>query len=380
MIGLKNSYEIAYNGTENECRFELYADTAADLQGLTHFDGIKIQMGSECTDIATGDKYILNGSGAWILQPKDNAFTNVYTKAEIDNMSNVIYQTMLYYHTAQESSDGSITFYTLGTPVGSLTIYGNGQQTGTPTPDNPVMPTFCGVRTANVMPAGENKIVSNNGITFESDGNGRYHIHGTATEYASARFYLVSGFTTPISISKGGQGTLSLFNSQATSAATFGFYNGRTKVDDWSMTSQDRTSTAYNTLGNKYVDSVIITVASGSTVDITITPELTNDGVLPSRFEPYGYKIPLTCAGQTNNVYLSAPLRKAIDGSDAVDTLDSAGTLTRNVDENGDALVTPTTETIDVPAIPTVKGENTLTVDTELPPSLIEISGGITHE
>lgn len=86
MIGLKTSYEIAYNGTENECRFELYADTAADLQGLTHIDGIKIQMGSECTDIATSDKYILNGSGVWVLQPSANAFANVYTKSETDTL------------------------------------------------------------------------------------------------------------------------------------------------------------------------------------------------------------------------------------------------------------------------------------------------------
>lgn len=86
MISVKNSFEIAYNGTENECRFELYADTASDLQGLTHIDGIKIQMGSECTDIATGDKYILNGSGAWILQPSDRAFSNVYTKSETDTL------------------------------------------------------------------------------------------------------------------------------------------------------------------------------------------------------------------------------------------------------------------------------------------------------
>lgn len=86
MIGLKNSFEIAYNGTENECRFELYADTAADLQGLTHFDGIKIQMGSECTDISTGDKYLLNGSGVWVLQPSANAWQNVYTKSETDTL------------------------------------------------------------------------------------------------------------------------------------------------------------------------------------------------------------------------------------------------------------------------------------------------------
>ena len=87
MIGLKNSFEIAYNGTENECRFELYADTASELQSLTHFDDIKIQMGSECTVIDTGDKFLLNGSGTWILQPSAQSqiiFPDMYSKTETD--------------------------------------------------------------------------------------------------------------------------------------------------------------------------------------------------------------------------------------------------------------------------------------------------------
>lgn len=38
-----------------------------------------------------------------------------------------------------------------GTPLISLSMLGNGQQTGTPSPDNPIMPTFCGVRTGNLF-------------------------------------------------------------------------------------------------------------------------------------------------------------------------------------------------------------------------------------
>ena len=37
-----------------------------------------------------------------------------------------------------------IIFRSDGTPLTAWSIYGNGQQTGTPTPDNPIMPTFCG--------------------------------------------------------------------------------------------------------------------------------------------------------------------------------------------------------------------------------------------
>ena len=43
-----------------------------------------------------------------------------------------------------------LTFKSDGTPLISWSMLGNGSQTGTPTPDNPVMPEFVGVRTANI--------------------------------------------------------------------------------------------------------------------------------------------------------------------------------------------------------------------------------------
>lgn len=44
-----------------------------------------------------------------------------------------------------------LTFKADGTPLISWSMKGNGQQTGTPTPDNPVMPEFVGVRTGNLF-------------------------------------------------------------------------------------------------------------------------------------------------------------------------------------------------------------------------------------
>lgn len=188
--------------------------------------------------------------------------------------------------------------------VPSYSILGNGNQNGTPTPDNPIQPEFVGVKTKNVMPSGEKKTIVSNGVTFESDGIGHYHISGTASSNSSAIFNLVTGFTTPISISNGGRGTLSFFNSQPNGRVALTFYNGTTKVDDWVMTPENRTHTAYNVIGNKYIDAISITVFAEETVDMMIMPEFTNDGVLPTEFEPYSYKIPITCAGQTTLVYL----------------------------------------------------------------------------
>lgn len=90
MITMKQSYEIEYDGTHNVCRMKIYADTAADLAGLDNLDGVYFLAGSEAYVIATGDKYMMNSSGVWILQPSANQFENVYTKAETDAIVNRI--------------------------------------------------------------------------------------------------------------------------------------------------------------------------------------------------------------------------------------------------------------------------------------------------
>jgi hypothetical protein len=206
-------------------------------------------------------------------------------------------------------------------------IYGNTVQNGTPTPEAPVDVVGSGVRTGNVMPAGEKKTVEVNGVTFSSDGNGRYRISGTASRYSSVQFDLVSGFTSPTSVSNGGQGTLSFFNNQSTSSVVLIFYNGQARVDDWVMKPSNRISTAYNAIGNKYVDKIcLVVVNSGATVDMTIALEFTDDGILPSWYEPYGYKLPVTIS---NGVFLDEPLRGIGEYKDTLDL--STGVVTRRI-------------------------------------------------
>lgn len=86
MISLKQSYEIEYDGTDNCARMDLYADTAADLTGLSYYDSIKLLQGSDAHDISTGDHWIMQSDGSWIRQPSGNMFDNVYTKSEIDTL------------------------------------------------------------------------------------------------------------------------------------------------------------------------------------------------------------------------------------------------------------------------------------------------------
>ena len=83
-VSLKESYDIAYDGSENAARMDLFVDTSADLASLTHFDSIKLLQGSTAEDISTGDKYMMQTGGTWILQPNDYVTGNYYTKTETE--------------------------------------------------------------------------------------------------------------------------------------------------------------------------------------------------------------------------------------------------------------------------------------------------------
>lgn len=67
---------------------EIAADTAADLPANTA--DLQYILGSFAKTIDTGDLYKINSFGSWILQPSDNQFANVYTKAETDAIINRI--------------------------------------------------------------------------------------------------------------------------------------------------------------------------------------------------------------------------------------------------------------------------------------------------
>lgn len=62
----------------------IIADDAASLPADTT-DMVYV-MGSKALTIDTGDNYIKNSSGNWVLQPSNNAWQNVYTKTEIDDI------------------------------------------------------------------------------------------------------------------------------------------------------------------------------------------------------------------------------------------------------------------------------------------------------
>ena len=332
-------YEIVnvqYTGTYNNAGTsipavlgEFRASSAADLPAQNV--DCHIICGCDGLDIATGDKYIWNGT-AWVLQPSDRAFSNVYTKPEIDSMVTAIYQTMMYYHTEQQSDDGTITFYTLGGNVGSLAIYGNGQQNGTPSPYNIIIPDFCGTLdgtdwTIPITCAGQTvpvylgqtqtvrkirKLV----LTGEENwqrASGTMYLSELAFDYKrspSNVTYICSHYGTTPQVNSAGSvvdGTMSMAHDSN---------NQRLYIRD----------TAFSSAAD-FKSYIATQYAAGNPVTVWYVLAEPTTGIV------------------------NEPLAKIGDYADELHSTD-AGV-----------------------SIPTVKGQNTLTVDTELPPCKIIISG-----
>ena len=82
---VRDSGDIYFDGTNNVSVMSIFVDSAADLSGLTQYEDIHFQLGSDALDVSTGNKYRMKSDGTWVLQP-DNMWQNVYTKNEVDNI------------------------------------------------------------------------------------------------------------------------------------------------------------------------------------------------------------------------------------------------------------------------------------------------------
>ena len=187
----------------------------------------------------------------------------------------------------------------------TIGLKGNMLQTGTPSPTTPIQPSECGM-IVNVMSFASAQTIEDNGVTFVSDGAGRYTVNGTATADASADFNIPE-FIIPVSVGAGGQGTFSLFNDNfgGNDGNEIEFYNNTTLIDAWSLHFDNRTNTTYVSMGGKKCNRIRIVVKSGISIDHkSVKPMFTNDSTLPTTYEPYGYKIPISSANTTTPVCL----------------------------------------------------------------------------
>lgn len=166
-----------------------------------------------------------------------------------------------------------LSFRANGTPLISWSMLGNGQQTGTPTPDAPIMPEFVGVRTAQLFDEEYPEMVRDTPKYRPIYvGHGTYTLSTTTALFNnSANIFLLSGSV------EGGAST----NAN-------GVWNGNPRTVE--------ASDGYITIAYRRYDN--------EESDPRYNTTMLNLGSTALPYEPYGYKIPITNAGQTSTVYL----------------------------------------------------------------------------
>lgn len=187
-----------------------------------------------------------------------------------------------------------------GTAISSYTIKGNMSQSGTPTPSNPIYPTECGDKTANLC----------NESTIQ---NGYYGSTGSLSTFTSDDRY--RAFSMAI---KAGTYTIKIQADEGIRllriATANEFYNVQEDNKAYTFTiSADATM---------YVSWRNLSTTSSFT-NMTV---MLNTGQTSLPYQPFGYQIPISFGGVTYPIYLSEPIRKI---ADSVDTAPSTGTASR---------------------------------------------------
>ena len=253
-----------------------------------------------------------------------------------------------------------------GQPISAYTIKGNMSQSGTPTPSNPIYPTECGDKTANLFDinsAYASPITVQNNVATGTSFQFYYQKIQVPTTYAGQTLTFSAHIVR---------------DAQGNRTANVAVKQGDT-ITNGNVITIEGDSTVTFTADND--TSLFIAYNAGDTIQTTVSNTMLSTGSSPLPYEPYGlYKIPISFGQNTYNIYISEPLRKSLDGSNVYDELSSNGTLTRRVDENGDALATPTTEQVTVPTLTTTGTPEQFNVLTTLAPSEVSLTYHGWHE
>ena len=184
---------------------------------------------------------------------------------------------------------GTLPATLTGTKAGYLRrykIYGNTEQTGTPTPDNPIVPQECGERTENSID-----------VSMFTPG---YTLDGTTglptvspNRAATLTPIAVSSDNAVIKLSYSGEGTFMIMYS---------VLNGNTLVR---RTYSPNNPYIIDTSGGDTLYFCVF-ILEGTTIDLSKISDLmlVPGSTAPSTYIPFGYKLPLTSAGQDVDIYL----------------------------------------------------------------------------
>lgn len=181
-----------------------------------------------------------------------------------------------------------LTFQSDGKPLSALTLWGNGEQTGTPSPDNIIMPDFCGVRSAQII---DYTLSESGGI----DASGDPVI--SSNLWRSTVFYEIHS------------GIVLSFAKYATlTSVRVNYYDANyTHISREQFNVGSASGVSLTIPANAKYFKWTLYASSGTTIDVDFVRQcyiMLNTGSTALPYEPYGYKIPFTNASQTVPVYL----------------------------------------------------------------------------
>ena len=210
-----------------------------------------------------------------------------------------------------------------GDPLVSWTILGNGEQTGTPSPDNIIMPTFCGVRTGNLAPPLTDWVVG-----YVNSVTGTIHEPSTAQEKTSP-FINIKDIPRNHYLYMQYEGGEFPSGSSGTPWTCIGYYDEEKAFISRPASTGGGTVKQY-TMPENAAYCLLSFRTYGETGSISLS-----SGISPSPYEPYGWAEKITCTGQTVPVYLGQTqtvrrIRKLVfDGTEnwLIDTVDNAKVL-----------------------------------------------------
>lgn len=191
-----------------------------------------------------------------------------------------------------------LSFKSDGSPLISWSMLGNGSQTGTPTPSAPIMPEMCGVRTGNLcLVSQSNSIyyaalnrysVNNNSVTVTGEA-----LFGFVCKASPNTDYAVSAYADKIGAHLRIREYSDVPTEWSTNFVKQPLNKQLTTYSDASFTTDSSTN---------YL--LVVFYTPPTTTQINIFNIMLNSGSEALPYEPYGYKIPLTNAGQTVPIYL----------------------------------------------------------------------------
>lgn len=203
-----------------------------------------------------------------------------------------------------------ISFLSNGDPLPSVVLSGNGQQTGTPTPDNPVMPDFVGVRTRNLAWAEwaqdfVSRIDNSNRASIVTD-DGReclqYQVSAGYGQYDTKYIFKIEWEeNTRYTISFYGRRPVGM--TAATVARLYYTDDTYENINVPSAGVGNYIQYTVTSASGKTVKSLCAHYSSGSFI-IDINTFMVNEGSTALPYEPFGYKIPISCGAETIPVYL----------------------------------------------------------------------------